>query len=129
MKILLIDDNQEITEMVSFYLESLGEIKCRIANDGREGLELIRNDRFDLIITDIAMPEFSGYDIIKALAADGLIRSKYIVVFTASSVSDEGVQELLRLGVKGLIRKPISLEDLEQFIKKFKTQKTLSSNA
>ena len=49
------------------------------------GLERIRNDKFDFILLDIAMPEFSGWDILQSLKKDGLVESKNIVIFTASS--------------------------------------------
>ncbi|MGA9942836.1 MAG: response regulator [Nitrososphaeraceae archaeon] len=50
----------------------------------QEGLERIRKDKFDLILLDIAMPEFTGLDIIKSIKQDGPIESRNIV-FSASS--------------------------------------------
>lgn len=117
MKILLIDDNKEITDVVSFYLES-EEISCIITTDGREGLEMIksRND-FNLILLDIAMPNFSGYDILDELRKDNLISTRNIVLFTAS-VLDE--KKIFSYGVKGIIKKPISIDDLQAAVDKFK---------
>jgi CheY-like chemotaxis protein len=117
MKILLIDDNKEITDVVSFYLES-EEISCTITNNGREGLEMIksRND-FNLILLDIAIPDFSGYDVLDELKKDDLLSSRNIVLFTAS-VLDE--KKIFSYGVKAIIRKPISIVDLEIAIQKFK---------
>ena len=56
-----------------------------MVNDGQEGLECIRNNKFDLILLDVAMPEFSGENVIESLKQDELIESKNIVIFTASS--------------------------------------------
>jgi CheY-like chemotaxis protein len=116
MNILVIDDNNEITEAMSFYFDSVG-ISSVIANDGREGLQMIKErDDFDLILLDIAMPEFTGLDIVHELKKDNLLSSKKIVFFTASSINEE---ELLSQGVKGIIRKPISIDELKRAIEKF----------
>ncbi len=55
-------DNKEITEAISFYLESQ-DISCRVILNGTEGLEEIRRDSYDLILLDLAMPDFTGYDV------------------------------------------------------------------
>jgi CheY-like chemotaxis protein len=117
MKVLVVDDNEEITEAVSFVLEDMG-ISCTIISDGKQGLDVIKgHDDFDTIFLDIAMPNFSGYDILDQLQADNLIRSKNIVLFTASTVDEKKV---LSYGVKGIIKKPISIDDLQAVIDRFK---------
>jgi DNA-binding response OmpR family regulator len=60
---LLVDDSHEIAQAVSFYC-GVKNIDCRAVDNGQEGLERIRKDKFDLILLDIAMPEFTGMDII-----------------------------------------------------------------
>ena len=70
---------------MSLYCSAKKDIECNMINNGREGLERIRNDKFDLVLLDLAMPDFSGWDVIKSLHKDGLIKSKNIVIFTASS--------------------------------------------
>lgn len=118
MKVLLIDDNQDITEMISFYLENTG-ISCKVINQGREGLEAIKKEDFDIIMMDLAMPEFSGYDILKKLKNDNLLQSKNIVVLTASSLSNKDIDEILSIGVKVVLRKPLSVEKITETIEKF----------
>ena len=61
-------------------------IDCHVVDNGQEGLERIRKNKFDLILLDIAMPEFTGLDIIKSIKQDGPIESKNIVVFTAHPI-------------------------------------------
>ena len=85
MRLLLIDDNEEITEAIGEYCRLAKDIDCQVINEGKEGLESIRNEEFDLIMLDLAMPEFTGLDVIKSLQQDGIIESKNIVIFTASS--------------------------------------------
>jgi CheY-like chemotaxis protein len=118
MKILLVDDNAEITEMVSFYLQSNGA-ECKVANTGRGGLEEIRRGKYDVVILDLAIPEFSGFDVFNALKKEGLIESNNIVIFTASSISEENVESMVRDGAKLVLRKPVSLDDLQSVIATF----------
>jgi CheY-like chemotaxis protein len=49
MQILIIDDNTEIAYMLSFYLENVG-YECKVVNDGKEGLQAIKSENFDLAL-------------------------------------------------------------------------------
>lgn len=62
-------------------------IECEVINDGPQGLEKIRNGKFDLVLLDIAMPKFTGWDILQSLKNDGLVESKNIVIFTTSWIN------------------------------------------
>ena len=90
-----------------------------MVDNGQEGLERIRKDKFDLILLDIAMPEFTGLDIIKSIKQDGPIKSRNIVVFTASS-NRRMLDEIKNSGVKEILRKPCSLDDLTELIEKYR---------
>ena len=73
---LLVDDNIDIAEAICFYCHSK-DIDCDCINEGKKA--------FDLILLDLAMPGFSGLDVIESLKGLGGIESKNIVIFTASS--------------------------------------------
>lgn len=77
LKILIIDDNEQITKMLTTFLE-LKEHKCTIANDGKEGLELIKENEHDVILLDLAMPEFDGYAVIKDLEENNLLKERLL---------------------------------------------------
>jgi DNA-binding response OmpR family regulator len=109
--VLIIDDNEDITDMISMYLETKG-IACKVANRGRDGLQLIRNEQFDTILMDVAMPEFSGYDILDHLRRDGLVNSKNIIIYTASSMSDGEKEKLRAMGARSFLKKPTSIDDI-----------------
>ncbi|MDH2907305.1 MAG: response regulator [Candidatus Nitrosotalea sp.] len=111
MKILLIDDNESITEMMSKYLTGKGH-ECIVANDGRNGLTMIEQEKFDVILLDLAMPEFTGVDVIDHLYENGKIKKHKIVLFTASSVTDEEIQKLVKKGAHSCLKKPVKLEVL-----------------
>jgi len=124
LMILVVEDNDEISEAMSFYCSAKKDIECNVINNGQEGLERIRNDKFDLVLLDLAMPDFSGWDVIKSLKQDESIKSKNIVIFTASS--DQVVLNDIRdSGVKDVFKKPFSLDQLTALIEKYRpgTQK------
>jgi CheY-like chemotaxis protein len=119
MKVLLIDDNYEITGMISFFLES-NNISCKIANDGKEGLERIKNEKYDVILLDLTMPQFSGFDIFDYLKQNDLLKTNNVLLFTSSNTSKENIQEMVKEGAKGILIKPISIDLIIEAIEKFK---------
>ncbi|MGA9908740.1 MAG: response regulator [Nitrososphaeraceae archaeon] len=90
-----------------------------MVNDGRQGLERIKREKFDLVMLDLAMPEFTGLDVVKSLEQDGIIESKNIVIFTASS-DRRVLDEIKNSGVKEVFKKPCSLDDLVELIEKYR---------
>jgi CheY-like chemotaxis protein len=120
MKLLLVDDNEEITEVISFYCSI--NVDCMVVNDGKEGLEIIRkNNDFELILLDLAMPDFSGVNVVNSLKEDGLLDSRNVVIITASS-DHKMLEEIRKSGVKGILRKPCSLDELTEVIDKFRNR-------
>jgi len=67
-RVLVIDDNKDTTELLEDFFES-EDIECIVINEGRKGLEEIRKDKghYDLILLDLTIPEFSGWDIFVSL--------------------------------------------------------------
>ncbi len=117
--VLVIDDNKDMTEMISDYLQSQ-EIECNVINDGKEGLEEIRREnKYSVIFLDLAMPEFSGYDVFNTLKKEGMVESRNIIIFTASSIAESEIEEVLANGAKGILRKPASIDELIEIIHRF----------
>ena len=116
MRILVIDDNTEITNMLSFYLEGQDNVECTVVNDGREALDSIITDKFDVVLLDLAMPEFSGMDVIDSLKKESLLEKNNIVILTASALDEQEIQNLLSQGIKSVLKKPISVEELTNTI-------------
>jgi len=111
LKILIVDDNEQITKMLTTFLELKQHI-CTIANDGKEGLELIKENNSDVVLLDLAMPEFDGYAVIKDLEDNNLLKDRKIIVFTASTITQEELDNLVVRGVKSYILKPIDIDTL-----------------
>src|SRR5215469_10466158 len=77
MKVLLIEDNKDIADMVRLCLES-ENIVCEATGDGKAGLRSIKEDKFDAILLDLAIPEFSGFDIFRELKNDDILKSNNV---------------------------------------------------
>ena len=111
MKILLIDDNQEITKMLTTFLHIKGH-ECITTNDGKSGIKALKNENFDAVLLDLAMREFSGYDVIDVLEKEKELEKNKIIVFTASTISQTELNNLVKRGVYSYLLKPSDLDDL-----------------
>jgi two-component system OmpR family response regulator len=111
MKILGIDDNKDITELLDTVLNGSGH-EFTYARNGKQGLQMIRDNQYDLILLDLAMPEFSGLDVIESLRKEGIISKQKVALFTASSLLDTDIEELCKKGIIACIKKPIDVDVL-----------------
>ncbi len=111
LRILLIDDNERITKMFTIFL-TLKNLECVVANEGKEGLKLILSQNFDIVLLDLAIPEFDGYDIINELEKNDKIKDNKIILFTASNISQKKLKELFERGVHSYIAKPADIDEV-----------------
>jgi len=103
-KILLVDDEPQLVDMVKMRLEANG-YEVIIATDGQEGLEKAKNENPDLIILDIMMPKLDGYKVCGLLKKDARHSKIPIIVFTART--QEGDVKLAQnMGADAYIMKP-----------------------
>jgi CheY-like chemotaxis protein len=128
VRILIIDDSHEIVELFVKVLTTVGHEVVSSYN-GREGLEKIESGRFDLVFLDIAMPDFSGLDVIDGLVQSDKIRQSAVVLFTASSITDTEVAELVRKGVHSCLRKPVRMEALFEKIEEVSRSRSAAKSA
>lgn len=116
MKILVLDDNTSITGALAKYLKLKGQ-DVTICNDGPKGLNLIKNNKWDRIILDLAMPEVSGLSIIESLETDNKLKDQNITLFTASSVPEFYLEKVLKKeGIKGCLKKPLNLSEIFKYV-------------
>lgn len=111
LNVLIIDDNDQITKMISSFL-GMKNHECTVVNEGKEGLELIKTNQFDSIILDLAMPDFDGYDIMETLKNEDPSQLSKIIVLTASSVPIENVKKFKELGIASCLQKPVDIDQL-----------------
>ena len=115
LNLLTIDDNTDTTEAITDYCKNNG-IDCQVANEGQEGLLAIQNQDYDLILLDIGMPDYCGFDILNQLKKQG-VRYKSIVILTAWNLNIESFKDYMELGVREIIKKPIGLDRLDNVVK------------
>jgi len=111
LNVLIIDDNEQITKMVSSFLD-MSNHDCTIVNDGKDGLELIKTNHYDSIVLDLAMPEFDGYEILDTLKNENPSQISKIIILTASSISLDTVKKFKDLGVSSCLQKPVDIDQL-----------------
>ena len=111
MKILHVEDTPEISKIFSEILETSGYDFDSIL-DGRAGLELAVNKDYDLILLDICMPKFSGVDFLLDLKHRRASELSKVVIVSALEMTYSQEQELMNLGIRSILRKPISIQAL-----------------
>ncbi len=112
MNILGIDDNEDILKLLDTVITSKGHDFMQ-AQNGKDGLKLIEEKNFDAILLDLAMPEFSGLDVIESLKKSNKLKDQKIILFTASSATDKEIDALLQYdGIMSCIRKPVDINIL-----------------
>ncbi|HMP98500.1 MAG TPA: response regulator transcription factor [Cyclobacteriaceae bacterium] len=116
VKILVCDDDEVLISMIRFKLtrENIGEVDK--AQDGREAMSLIRQNAYDLVITDIYMPFHSGLEIITLLRTE-LKRQTPIIVLSAEGL-EETVLQAFELGANDFLSKPFSPNELMVRVKR-----------
>ncbi len=107
---LVVDDSRAIREAMTSMLGREGWI-VDVAEDGARALQMTRQLRYDLVVTDLEMPELNGFDLIQELRADDRFKTTPIVIIT-SRASAEHRRRAKDLGVRALVAKPITRRKL-----------------
>ncbi|MCX7884103.1 MAG: response regulator transcription factor [Caloramator sp.] len=114
-KILIIDDESNIVELIKYNLEMNG-YKVLYAYDGNEGLNIAREQNPDLILLDIMLPQMDGFDVCKEIKKDKEIEHIPIIMLTAKGEEFDKILGL-ELGADDYITKPFSVRELLARIK------------
>jgi len=124
MKILGIDDNEDLLQLCETVLNSDGHEYTGIDN-GKEGLELIRDEKFDAVLLDLSMPDFCGIDVIDALVEENIMNKQKVVIFTATFPSEKEIDLFLEKGVHSVLKKPVDPDALSKFVYKLESERWL----
>ncbi len=108
--ILVVDDEKDILELVSYNLQKEG-FHIETSQNGEDALEKIRSDRFDLLILDLMLPGIQGMELCKVLKSDNETASIPIIMLTAKSEELDKVLGL-EMGADDYITKPFSPREL-----------------
>ena len=115
MTILVADDNLFSRELMRELLEASGHVILEAVN-GRNALDLIRQNRPDLVFLDLQMPLQDGFSVIRELRSDVSFRSLAVVAVTASAMLGDR-ERALAAGFDSYIAKPIDLCEVEKQVK------------
>jgi len=115
-RILVIDDERAVRELISDALKIEGH-DVHTAEDGKEGLDLIGQYRFDLVFCDLRMPEMDGQALYETVQRDHPQILKRIVFVTAQANSTDYGPFLRSTGIP-VIEKPFTLSQLRQAVSK-----------
>lgn len=110
-KVLIIDDNQANVVLLEAFLELKFSFVIIKAYGGKEGLDLAKKERPNLILLDIMMPDLNGFEVCEMLRQDPSFDYVPIIMVTAKDKDDDIILSLEK-GADDYITKPINKEDL-----------------
>ena len=111
-RILVVDDDQVITKTLVDILSSKG-YRAASSNNGFDALEILKQDQYNLLVSDIRMPEMNGIELFRAATR---IRQEMAVILMTAYATDELVREGLQEGVIVVMNKPLDINNLLRHI-------------
>lgn len=122
MNILHIDDSQEICQL---YSEMFAAKKQPITNikNGKEGLDLVIKNDYDIILLDMYMPKYSGIQFLHDLKNKRPSELKKVIVLSMLDFNENQVNEFLKMGIHSVELKPTNFQNLERIMKNMYSKK------
>ncbi len=123
MKILVVDDEEMAIKMIELQLKR-ENYEVLTSTDGREAIDIIKNEQPDVVISDIMMPYMSGLELLEIVKTE----NKKIPVILISSLDEvEVIQTSVDMGADDFIIKPINMEELSLRLKRILVNNKLIS--
>ena len=114
-KVLVIDDEETLCEVIKFSLEQTGRFQVGFATDGKTGLLMARKGAPDVVLLDVCMPKMSGLEVLKVLKKDYPLSEIPVIMF--SGLLDEATKtECNYQYSEEFIEKPVDLAQLKERI-------------
>jgi two-component system response regulator PilR (NtrC family) len=120
-RILVVDDERSMRELLAIVLKREG-YDVVLAENGKEALAALERQPFDLLVSDIKMPDMSGVDVLRAAKA---IDNDILGIMVTAFASTDSAIEALRLGAYDYLSKPFNVEELKDRIRKALERRTL----
>jgi two-component system, chemotaxis family, chemotaxis protein CheY len=117
--VLIVDDSPAMRSFVKRVLEMSGFDMgtCFEAGNGKEALDLIKNEWVDVILTDINMPVMNGQELVQNLAVNESLQNIPVIVVSTDR-TDDRIRQMMALGAKGYVKKPFQPEELREELEK-----------
>nr|NJM00932.1 response regulator [Desulfobacula sp.] len=118
--ILIVDDSMPMRSVIKKTIRAAGYSNSEFldAANGKEALNLMKNNWVDMVLTDHNMPVMNGLDFIRAVKADDLLKTIPMVVITTEG-NELRIREFMECGAAGYLAKPFAAEDIRDLIVKF----------
>lgn len=116
-KILIIDDDESILNVFERFLSGKGH-EVRVAVDGRKGLRAAEAERFDLVITDIMMPETDGLEVVMAIRGKGEAVPVIAISGGMHAMPMDFLPMAKKFGAEHVLYKPVELDDLFEAVER-----------
>lgn len=110
-KIMLVDDEPINTDVLQTYLEGEGYSNFVATSESKEALSVMRQEKPDVVLLDLMMPEVSGFDILSAMRRDGTLQHIPVVILTSSDDAETKLKAL-QLGAMDFLAKPVDASEL-----------------
>lgn len=110
-KVLLVDDDVEIVEMIGKVLEEDGRFEVRIAANGFDAGMMVKEYRPDLIILDVMLPDINGKEVCHRVRSDSSLEEVRIICISGM-VEEDKIQELKLAGADDFLHKPFDVDVL-----------------
>jgi two-component system chemotaxis response regulator CheY len=115
IRTLIVDDSSVMRKIVERSLRQAGldQLVVHEAGNGTEGLDVLKTQTVDLILSDINMPSMDGLEFLRQIKAQNLAPNVPVVMITTES-SEEHVKQAIEAGAQGYIRKPFTAEQVKK---------------
>jgi len=110
-KVLLVDDDLELVELMTKVLEDDGRFEVRIANNGFDAGMMVKEYRPDLIVLDVMLPDINGKEVCHRVRADSTLEDVRILCISGM-IEEDKIQELKLAGADDFLHKPFDIEHL-----------------
>lgn len=127
MKVLIVDDNKQNINLLKDFVESWG-YETLLATQGIEALEVAKAKRPDIILLDVMLPGFSGYEVCHSIKTDLNLNTIPIILLTALTDEADRIHGY-NVGADGFLSKPIAYKELRAMVEHFLKQKKVFENA
>src|SRR3954447_22011309 len=110
-KVLLVDDDPDLVEMIGKLLEEDGRFEVRTANNGFDAGMMVKEYRPDCIILDVMLPDINGKEVCQRVRSDNTLEDVKIICISGM-IEDDKIQELKLSGADDFLHKPFMVEEL-----------------